>query len=62
MSKCEHEKSVLKSVAIVLAFELGYTSVLHSVAAVYELGIMDAIKQMQIVPYDDRRCQQSIRQ
>ena len=41
MSEGEHEKSALKSVAIFLAFGLGYTLVLHSVAAVYELSIMD---------------------
>ena len=43
MSGGEHEKSVLKLVAIFLAFGLGYTSVLHSVAAVYELSTMDVI-------------------
>ena len=41
MSDGDHGKSVLKSVAIFLAFRLGYTSILHSVAAVYELSIMD---------------------
>ena len=40
----EHEKSVLKSVAIFLAFGLGYTSILHSVAAVHVLSIMDVYK------------------
>ena len=40
----EHAKSVLKSVAIFLALGLGYTSILHSVAAVYVLSIMDEFK------------------
>ena len=44
MSSGEHSKSVLKSVAIFLAFGLGYTSILHSVAAVYVLSIMDVSK------------------
>ena len=44
MSDGEHEKSVLKSVAIFLAFGLGYTSILHSVAAVYVLSIMYVLK------------------
>ena len=38
MSGGEHAKSVLKSVAIFLAFGLGYTLILHSVAAVYVLN------------------------
>ena len=44
MSGVEHAKSVLKSVAMFLAFGLGYTSIMHSVAAVYVLSIMDVIK------------------
>ena len=44
MSDGEYEKSVLKSVAIFLAFGLGYTSILHSVAAVYVHSVMDVFK------------------
>ena len=43
MTGVRHERSVPKSLAIFLALGLGYTSVLHSVAAVYELGIIDVI-------------------
>ena len=45
MTGGEHAKSELKSVAIFLAFGLGYTSIMHSVAAVYVLGFMDVFKQ-----------------
>ena len=44
MSGGDHAKSVLKPVAVFLAFGLGYTSILHSVAAVYVLSIMDVFK------------------
>ena len=43
MSDGEHAQSVLKSVAIFLAFGLGYTSVLHSVTPIYELSVIDVI-------------------
>ena len=44
MSFGENEKSVLKSVALFLAFGFGYTSILHAVAAVFVLNIMDVSK------------------
>ena len=44
MSDGEHAQSVLKSVAIFLACGLGYTSILHSVAAVHVLSIMAVSK------------------
>ena len=44
MTGATHANSVLKSVAIFLAFGLGYTLFLHSVAAVYILKIMDVFK------------------
>ena len=46
MSDGEHAKSVLKLVAIFLAFGLGNTSILHSVAAVYVLGIY--VRKLQV--------------
>ena len=42
----EHAKSVLKSVAIFLDFGHGNTSILHSVAAVYVLGIY--VRKLQV--------------